>query len=77
MVIFLYYRMRVVTSFSHLRCLVIALTSSIPVFIHKVLAAWEIAGRYLVELGFILGGTSAEEINEEYRKKLDDLKEEE
>lgn len=70
MAIFLYARMRAITSFSSLHCFFIALTSSIPFMIRMVVSSISLLSDLIVELGLLLGGTSSKEIKQELVAKI-------
>lgn len=71
MAIFLYAKMRAITSFSSLHCFVIALTSSIPYIFRMVSNSIQLASDLLVELGLMLGGTSSKELLAELIMKME------
>jgi len=75
MVGFLYFRFRAISSYSHPRCLIIALTSSLPFILKTGVNGLLLGSNLAIEAGFMLGGTSSKELADGYTAKQEAQKE--
>jgi hypothetical protein len=58
-----------VTIYSRLQCIIIGLTTSIPMILNKIVGTIETVTLWLVEVGLTLGGSSSAEIKHELKLK--------
>jgi len=69
MAMFLFVRLRAITSYSHIHCIFIALTTSFPFILKTITNSLLFSSELLVELGFLMGGVSSKEIVAEHLAK--------
>lgn len=67
--IFMTARIKAMTSYSFLRCLLIGVVSSAPFLLINIMGGVILIGKLLLEVAFMLGGSSSREIAEEFAKK--------